>query len=176
MVDRGIQSLLNRIRRNHALEHATINLLTRRYPAAQIVGLSGLRGFTLYTSLDAEKVNRMVPQALTSVQHGLTDLAYHENCGTNLVMTAILTTVATLAGFQPRQRMTPRHFLERLPQAILLNVIALLLAGPFSRWVQTHLTTLTDLTDIEIASIDTDGHGSLQRVRVHTRTCRAQGG
>jgi hypothetical protein len=169
MSDRGFQSLFNRIRRNHALEHATINLLSHRYPGAQILGLSGLGGFTLYTSLDAEKVNRVVPQALASLQHGLTDLVYHENCGTNLVMTAVLTTTATLVGFQAQRRLTVRRFVELLPQAVLLNVVALLIAPSLSRWVQTRVTTLRDLAGLEIASIEADRQGTLQRVRVRTR-------
>jgi hypothetical protein len=172
MANRGLQSLFNRIRRNHALEHATINLLSHRYPSAQILGLSGPQGFTLYTSLDPETVNRMVPQALASLQHGLTDLVYHENCGTNLVMTALLTTTATLAGFQAHRRLTMRRFVELLPQAILLNVVALLIAGPFSRWVQTHVTTMDNLADTEIVSIKMNRRGTLRRVRVRTRTQR----
>lgn len=169
MSDRGFQSLFNRIRRNHALEHATINLLSHRYPNAQILGLSGPAGFILYTSLDAEKVSRMVPQALASLQHGLTDLVYHENCGTNLVMTAILTTAATLVGFQAQRRLTLRRFVDLLPQAVLLNVVALLIAAPLSRWVQTRVTTMGDLADVEIAAINVDQQGTLQRVQVRTR-------
>ncbi len=171
-MDRGLRILFNRIRRNHALEHATINLLTHRYPSAKILGVSGPGGFTLYTSLDAEKVNQMVPQALTSLQHGLTDLVYHENCGTNLVMTATLTTAATLLGLQAHRRLTLRRFVELLPQAILFNVLALLVAAPISRWVQTRVTTMRDLSDTEIVSIDAERRGALQRVRV--RTCSRQ--
>jgi sorbitol-specific phosphotransferase system component IIC len=167
---RGLRFLFDRIRRNHALEHATINLLTHRYPGAQMMGLSNPGGFTLYTSLDPEQVKRTVPQALASLQHGLTDLVYHENCGTNLVMTATLTTAATLVGFQAHRRLTVRRFVEFLPQAVLLNVVALLIAAPISRWVQTHVTTMRDLADVEIVSMQADRQGTLQRVRVRTRT------
>ena len=163
------RSVLDRVRRNHALEHATINLLSQRYPGAQVLGLSGPFGFTLYTSLDVGTVERMVPQALVSLQHGMTGLAYHENCGTNLVMTATLTTMATLLWLRPRRRSTLGQLIERFPQAILLNAIALLVAAPLSHWVQIHMTTASDLEGVEITSVAADRQGDLHRVRIQTR-------
>jgi hypothetical protein len=173
------RELLTRTRRNHALEHATMNLLVRRYPDAQIAGMSGPLGFTLLSSLTGEQIIPTVRQALGSLKVGQGDLALHENCGTNLVVTAALTTVATLAGLgayalpQSRETRTPRGLLERLPRMVLLNVAALAAASPLSRWVQAKVTTNADVKDMEIASVVTDYRGRLHHISVHTRHGRA---
>lgn len=163
-----ITSWINRIRRNHALEHATINLVNRRYPQAQVVGMSGPLGFTLYTTLTPEEIIPAARQALGRLQAGDRALSVHRQCGTNLVVTAVLTTAATLLGARRRDRSLGER-LERLPHLVLLNVLALLFARPLGEWVQATLTTDTDVDEVEIASIFTDQRGGLRRIRVHTR-------
>lgn len=164
-----LQSLLDRIRRNHALEHATINVLSRRYPDAHLVGFSGPWGFTLYSTLTTEEIVPATMQALERLKEGESHLRVHENCGTNLVVTAALSTLATLLAMGGITLRTPRRFLERLPQAILLNVFALVAARPLATYVQARVTTEADLSGVEVASILTDLQGGLRRIRVHTR-------
>ena len=161
-------SLLDRIRRNHALEHATLNLLGRRHPGAQAMGLSGPRGFTIYTSLTAEEIVPAVMDALKRLKSGEAALRVHRNCGTNTVVTATLTTLATLLGIRGTHP-SLRKNLERLPHLILLNVLALLAAPPLAEWVQGTLTTDANVANVEIASVFTDYYRGLQRIRVHTR-------
>jgi len=175
----SIEQLLNRLRRNHALEHATINLLSRRHPAARLVGVSGPQGFTLYSSMGAEDIIPVAREALCALESGNAALAIHENCGTNLVITAMLTTLATMLGlrYRPGGARTATtdtgrawwHFLERLPQAILLNAMALVVAMPVARWAQTNVTTSPDVEGLEIVSFFTDSQGGFSRIRVHTR-------
>ena len=173
-----LNGILNRTRRNHALEHATINLLTRRHPGARVLGVSGPRGFSLYSNLGGEQVIPAARAALRELQAGNSRLALHENCGTNLVISAALTTLATLLGLRyspvgPPSKRNPRRawgdFLERLPQVILLNAMALTTAVPVARWVQANVTTDAGVADLEIASFFTDYHGGMGRIRVHTR-------
>ena len=152
-----------------------MNLLVRHYPDAQIAGVSGPLGFTLLSSLTGEQVIPAIRQALRSLQVGQGELALHEHCGTNLVVTAALTTAATLAGLgayalpQNRQTRTPRGLLERLPRIVLLNVAALVAALPLARWVQANVTTKADVSDMEIASVVTDYRGRLNHISVQTR-------
>lgn len=162
-----LATFINRIRCNHTLEHATINVITQRYPLAQILGFSGPLGFTLYTTLTAEEVTPAAMQALKRLQNGESALRIHANCGTNMVVTATLTTLAALIGLGNQTELRQR--LERLPQTILLSVAALIAARPLGEWVQAHLTTATDLAQTEIASIFTDYQGGLRRIRVYTR-------
>jgi hypothetical protein len=175
----------NRIRQNHALEHATINLLSRRFAGAHAMGISGPSGFTLYSTLTAEEIIPTARAALTALQGGAASLAVHENCGTNLVITAAATTLATLLGLgyipdplKTRQESGRRawlSFAERLPQAVLLNVVALIVATPVAHWVQANVTTSPDVDDLEIASVFTDYRGGMSRVRVRTRTSGDRG-
>ncbi len=166
--------LLRRIRQNHSLEHATINLLSQRYPQAQIIGLSGPWGFTLYTTLTVEEVVPTAMQALKRLQAGEHHLRLHPHCGTNLVITAAMTAMAGGVGLAGRQKDRPPllHWLERLPTLLLLNSLALTAARPLAAWVQAHLTTEQDMSGVEITSVFTGGQGrggQLRRIRVHTR-------
>ena len=163
-----IEKLIRRLRRNHALEHATINLAAKRYPGVQVIGLSGIRGFTLYTSLPVDRVVPLVREALAALQAGKIQLAVHPNCGTNVVVTASLTTLATLLGMGSRTRRPVRRFVERLPYAVMLNALALMVAPSAGQWVQRKVTTDPDLDGVEIGSLFSDHHGGMQRVRVHT--------
>lgn len=164
-----LATLLSRVRQNHSLEHATINLLSRKYPQAQILGLSGPLGFTLYTSLSGDEVVPAARQALLQLQSGNQALRIHANCGTNLVVTALLTTFASLLGIGLRADIPARERLERLPQTVVLNVLALLIARPLAFWVQAYITTDPQVENLEIASVFTDYQGNLRRIRVHTR-------
>lgn len=163
-----IKKLISRLRRNHALEHATINLAFERYPGVQVIGLSGIRGFTLYTTLSVDRVVPLVRGALAALQAGEAQLAVHHNCGTNVVVTASLTTLATLLGMGPRTRRPVRRFVERLPYAVMLNALALLVAPSAGQWMQQKVTTDPDLDGVEIGSLFSVRHGGMQRIRVHT--------
>ncbi len=173
-ISQPLLDLFRRIQRNHALEHATINLLTQQYPGARIVGISGPLGFSLYSSLTAEEIVPAARRALGALQSGESSLAIHANCGTNLVVTAVLTTVASFLGLggNRRSRQSLSDLAHRLPQVVLLNVAALFLAEPVARWVQGHVTTNADLSTTEISAVFTDIQSGLHRVRVHTRQVR----
>lgn len=163
-----ITALLRRIRRNHALEHATIHLLSRQYAHAQVAGLSGIQGYTLFTNLSTEQVVPAVMEALSLLRAGRSELAIHPNCGTNLVTAAALTTAGTLLTLGVDQRPLRRR-LERLPQAILLNALLLALARPLGVWLQATVTTDAEIGTLEIASIFTQDQGPLRRIRINTR-------
>lgn len=169
-----LRHVFRRIQRNHALEHATINLLTQQYPGARVMGISGPMGFVLYSSLTAEEIIPTARKALSALKAGESWLAIHANCGTNIVITAMLTTAASLIGlgYGGRSRRGLLDLAQRLPQVVLLNAAALFVAEPVARWVQTNLMTDPNLGDFEISSVFTDFQGGLRRVRIHTRQVR----
>jgi hypothetical protein len=163
-----LKSMLRRLRRNHALEHATVNLVSQRYPGIQIVGFSDPLGFSLYTALSTEKIEPLVRDALASLKAGHRQLALHDNCGTNVVVTALLTTIATLLGFGKRTKRPLRRLVRRLPYAVLLNTMALFAAPSAAHWVQSNLTTDPHLENVEITGVNTDHKGGVRRIRVRT--------
>ena len=46
--------VVSRIRRNHGLEHATIHILSKKFPGARLIGHSDARGFWLVGDLTTE--------------------------------------------------------------------------------------------------------------------------
>jgi hypothetical protein len=82
--------LIRAVRQNHALEHATIHVLSWRNPQTRIVGRSTPSGFFVYGPLDTQEVASAASEALARLQQGEAHLALHPRCGTNLVVTSVL--------------------------------------------------------------------------------------
>lgn len=69
------------IRRNHALERATLHLLAREGLRARLVAHSDWGGFTLYGEIETSRVRRAAAEALARLRAGEADLALHARCG-----------------------------------------------------------------------------------------------
>ena len=158
-----------RLRRNHGLEHATIHVLSRKYPRVGLAGHSSPSGFWIFADLDADQVLEGVQTALQRLRAGERGLAIHPNCGTNLVTSGMAAGVAgaiAMAGSGPRSR----DRLERLPLAGLLATVALLLAKPLVTRLQQYVTTSGDPGDLEILDIQTQIRAGVTAHRVTTRS------
>ena len=96
-----INSTINRIRRNHGLEHATIHVLSEGHKRFSAQGNSDHRGFHLniYGDVTEEEVAAAVAEAHRRLRAGERHLAVHPNCGTVLVTTALLATLAAQGVF-----------------------------------------------------------------------------
>ena len=73
--------LIVRIRRNHALEHATIHVLTQYNPRRHLVGRTTASGFYIYGEVEIEEVAAAVSEALARLRGGEHDLAVHPQIG-----------------------------------------------------------------------------------------------
>ena len=62
--------VLSRIRRNHGLEHATINILLQRFPFRRLAGYSFPGGFFILGDLLTEDLRDAVVQALARMNNG----------------------------------------------------------------------------------------------------------
>jgi hypothetical protein len=162
------RSLVRRIRRNHALEHATIHVLAESRSPATLVGRSDWAGFSLLGAIDTASVERATHQALARLRAGEHHLAVHPRCGTIFATTGVLSGLAvfaTLALAQPRGR--PR--LASLPDAILAATAAALLAHPLGMWVERTITTSGDIGDLTIARIYRQPGRAIPIHRIDTR-------
>ncbi|MCU0512616.1 MAG: DUF6391 domain-containing protein [Anaerolineae bacterium] len=140
---------LRRIRRNHALEHATIHLLNRqRYTLS---GHSSENGFVIVGDVPTARLESAVKEALRRLRGGERHLAIHPNCGTNLVTTALLTTTIGAAGFIGSPRRTA---LDRFPYVMLLVMLALLYGPRLGTALQQHITTDGDPGDMEYIGLE----------------------
>jgi hypothetical protein len=152
-------SLLNRppllnIRRNHALEHATIHLLSQHYPNRTFVGRSDMRGFFLYGQVDTDSLSEHISRALQRLQQGERSLAIHPNCGTNLVTSGLLAGSAAYLAFLGSEKDGWLKRIERLPLAILSTLIALIIAQPLGRSAQEHLTTEGNPGSLQVRKVE----------------------
>src|ERR671929_15874 len=88
----------NRIlRRNHALEHATIVVMMERAPGRKLNGFSTDDGFFVQGVRSVSEVESAAREALRRLQNGEKRLAIHRNCGTTLVAANLLAAVFFLA-------------------------------------------------------------------------------
>src|ERR687894_869876 len=92
---RQLKSVLgNRIlRRNHALEHATIVVMMEREPGRRFNGFSTDEGFFVQGVRSTEEVDSAAREALRRLRGGEKKLAVHRNCGTTIVAANLLAAV-----------------------------------------------------------------------------------
>jgi hypothetical protein len=157
-----------RIRRNHGLEHATLNILARSRPGGQLAGHSDGNGFWIVGEIETEALADGVSEALARLQSGQTELAVHKNCGTNLLVSGFaagLAGAAGLIGVGDR----PRDKFERLPLITSLGVIALLISRPLGPMLQRKLTVSGNPGNLQITSISRHDLNGLPAHRVRTR-------
>jgi hypothetical protein len=147
------QPTLLHTRRNHALEHATIHLLSARPRRTMLAGHSDSRGFYLLGEVPTEEVEAAVYGALKRLQVGEGRLAIHPNCGTNLITSAVLAGSASflVAGMTRRRRWT--DWLDQLPMALLAAFAGLMLAQPLGALLQQRITTEAQLGDLQVKSV-----------------------
>lgn len=145
--------VIRRVRRNHGLEHATIHVLSRKVKNLSMAGRSTSSGFYLYGNVPTPEIEAAVGEALGRMKHGEHGLAIHPNCGTGLVTAGVLTSLATLVGTSG-MRSGILERLSRLPTIILLSTLSLILAQPLGLALQQHVTTLGDLGDLEVVTIN----------------------
>ena len=170
-----LQSLLGRfplasIRRNHGLEHATIHLLSQRYPDRTFIGRSDIYGFVLYGAVETETLSEFTNNALDRLRAGERALAIHPNCGTNLVTSAVLASGATLLTFMGSEGKGWRHRLERFPLAVANVIMALIIARPLGTLAQEKLTTDGDPANLRILSVKRIEGTGIALHRVLTRS------
>ena len=159
--------LLN-IRRNHALEHATIHLLSQRFPERTFIGRSDVRGFFLYGQVDTQSLVEVIDEALVRLRRGERSLAIHPNCGTNLVTSGLLAGTAAYATFFGSERDGWLKRLDRLPLAILTTILALIIAQPLGRSAQQHLTTEGNPGSLHVLRVERFLSSGAVVHRVHT--------
>ncbi len=155
-------SLISRIRRNHGLEHATIHVLSEGHKRFSAQGNSDHRGFHLniYGDITEDEVNAAVAEAYRRLRAGEHHLAVHPNCGTVLVTTAALATLAaqTMLALEnwrePRPgRVRPASLANALPGAMLAVVVALIVGRPLGVRLQERYTVDGELGDLRVESV-----------------------
>src|SRR5260370_8869084 len=128
-----------RIRQNHALEHATITVLSGMVPDLSISARSSSTGFIIFGNVDLGLLRRALAEALRRLQAGEARLAIHPNCGTNLAVGVSLMTIGTMLG------MTSSRMRTRVTSTVAASPAGPGWAAALREFVQKHFSTLPDL-------------------------------
>jgi hypothetical protein len=135
------------VKQNHALEHATIVLLSKKYPEVRLSGISFAAGFFVFGDLPTEAILPTAEEALNLLRTTQPELAVHERCGTNLAVAGMLTGLSAMAIAKLRRPYsTPNN-------VILASTAALILARPLGLTVQRYVTTQTPNASMRIEKV-----------------------
>lgn len=143
---------IRRVRRNHGLEHATVHVLSSRIKNLAIAGRSDTGGFWLMGNVPTDQVESAVHEALRRMQNGERQLAVHPNCGTGLVTTGLMATMAGMLGSVGMKR-SAADYATRLPTIALLTIGAIILSQPVGLQLQEHFTTSGEPGDLKVLNI-----------------------
>jgi hypothetical protein len=155
--------LINSVRRNHALEHATIAVMLKRHGQVRVVGRAAPDGFYIYGNVPTEGLEAWAQEALQRLQGGEAHLAVSPLCGTNLAVAGVLAGLGSYAAMGARS-----DRLGGLPGAIVASIAAVIASQPVGRWVQKHYTTSPDLDGVRIVSVRSVGERPAKVHKVQT--------
>ncbi len=143
---------VSRVRRNHALEHATLQILARKNASLAAAGYSDANGFWVIGQVKTEALEQAVTEAAARLRAGEYGLAIHPNCGTNFVAAgAVAGSLAWLGmAFNPGGI---RRNLERLPMLISLVTIGIIVAQPLGPLLQSKFTVNPHIGDLKVTEI-----------------------
>ncbi len=159
---------ISRTRRNHSLEHATIHVLSKKFPNVTLAGMSSPSGFTLIGDVATEDVAEAAIEALRRLREGESELALHPNCGTNFAISGMVAGLAAWIGTLGSGKEFRRK-LERLPLIILLATAAIVVTRPLGPLVQKRITTASDPEGLELERVETSVRAGVRMHRVITR-------
>jgi hypothetical protein len=125
------------VKQNHALEHATIVLLSRKFPNVRLAGISFAAGFFVFGDVPTEEILPAAQEALNLLRTTQPELAVHERCGTNLAVSGLLAGLSAMAVARMRRPYNTAN------NVILASTTALILARPLGLTVQRYFTTQT---------------------------------
>ena len=160
--------IVSRVRRNHGLEHATLHILSQRYPKRSLAGHSDTGGFWIIGEVSIEDVYEAVEEALSRLRNGEKHLAVHSNCGTNFVTSGVLAGLAAVAAMFGVGSRT-RDKLERLPLAMFVATLALIFSQPLGFFIQERVTTSAEPGRLQVIEIVATRKGRMKAHRVTTR-------
>jgi hypothetical protein len=154
-----VKQIIDRVRRNHALEHATIAVMLGRQGPTRVIGRAAPDGFWVYGNVDTDRLREYSDEALKRLQGGEAHLAVSPLCGTNLVVAGLLAGagayLATSSG---------RRGLDNFAGATLAALVGVIAAQPLGRLAQKHYTTSPDLDGVRITEVRRMGGGNVHKV------------
>jgi hypothetical protein len=163
---------ISRLRRNHALEHATMHILSERHRGLRLVGRSSLWGFYIYGDVSTETLVAAAQEGLRRLRGGQRQLAIHSNCGSNLAVSGILAGLGAFLALGGLSANRPKSRLERitrLPLVFTAATLGIVLAQPLGPAFQAHVTTQADVGDLHIVGVTQERKAGILIHHVRTK-------
>lgn len=135
------------LRRNHALEHATVNVIEERFGLSRLSGLAQPGGFIIQGGAPPELVADAAQEALKRLRAGERQLAIHRRCGTTLLAAQLVMAIAFLAVL-----VLTREF-SFLPFVVGI-LAAVILARGVSPLLQRFVTTSAQVDSMTITGVE----------------------
>ena len=155
--------IIDAVRQNHALEHATVAVLVQQLgPHIRLMGRSTQSGFYIYGDFATSLIEQSVEEGLRRLKGGEAELAVSPQCGTNLAVAGVLAGISSIIALGRQRR---RDGLSRVILAATMGVMA---AQPLGRMVQKHVTTSPDLDGVYVRRISASGQGQWTCHKVET--------
>ena len=143
---------LKHTRRHHALEHATLKVLSNKHPHISLLGYSDMGGFWIVGNVPTESLRDAVDEALIRLQGGESQLAIHPNCGTNFVVAGLLAGSAAWLVMAFSQG-SARRRLQDWPLVVASSAVGVALAQPLGMMLQARVTTEPRPGEMKITEI-----------------------
>ena len=138
------------VRKNHALEHATINVLEEKYgERPDLSGLAKEEGFIIRGNISPDEIYNAAIEGLTRLKRGEYDLAIHPRCGTSILVGNFIFSLLFLILLF----ITHTFSIWNVFFALVFSAFAGRFVGG---WVQRYFTTDPHVEDMEILGIDYD--------------------
>ena len=143
--------VLSHIRKNHAMEHAAIHILTKSKPGLSFAGYSFIKGFWIYGKSELQDIQKAVEIAHARLKNGEKSLAIHPNCGTNIAMTGLCTALVSMLAL--KMEGDDDSDFNRFSALTSAGLVGALLGRPLGPYMQKHITTDADVSNLSIVSI-----------------------
>ncbi|MGI5823694.1 MAG: DUF6391 domain-containing protein [Dethiobacteria bacterium] len=137
-----------RLRANHALEHATINVIEEHFGSMNLAGLGQENGFIIQGPLDPHTVEKAARIGLMRLQRGERDLAIHHRCGTSMLAANLVSSVLIIF-------LLWKIGYFGIFYILLALVVAQFLGPHLGRFFQKYITTSTNVAGFEIVGVET---------------------
>ncbi|MBI3977486.1 MAG: hypothetical protein HY331_04795 [Chloroflexi bacterium] len=139
--------LIDATRRNHALEHATINVLIQQLGNLRVMGRSTTSGFYIYGNIATEAIEQAVAEGFRRLRAGEAELAISPQCGTNLAVAGILAGLCSMVAMGSQRRA------DRIGSVILAATGAIIASQPIGRLAQRYVTTCAELHGLRVRRV-----------------------
>ena len=147
------------LRRNHALEHATIVVMMEREPGRRLNGFSTDDGFFVQGVRSISEVESAAREAMRRLQSGEKRLAIHRNCGTTIVAANLLAAIFFLVTLGLVLYLDVGNLYLMILGSV---VLAFALRIPLSLLLQRFVTTDSDLKNAEVGWVEPAQPGDLK--------------